>query len=119
MVIAPLTLGPPSSHLELLYEVLIIQAVKLDLNIIFRGKIFSFQSKKVNCDGQMCIFFTLTSILSNSFSYLQLSAYTVITIYLFPVFSHLTLQTIFSSLPAIIDRCFLWFPQVIEGRLTY
>lgn len=63
--------------------------------------------------------FTLTIILSNPFPYLQLLAYAVITIYLFPVFSHLTLHTIFPSLPAIIDRFLLWFPQVIEGRSTY
>lgn len=29
-------MGTPSSHLELLYEVLIIQAVRFDLNIIFK-----------------------------------------------------------------------------------
>ena len=64
----------PSRHLELLYEMLIIQAVKFDLNIIFKMRDFLFSIKESKLQWLNVYIFTLTIILNNYFSYLQLSA---------------------------------------------
>lgn len=106
---------PPLSHSELLYGVLIIQAVKFDLTLSLRHKNFLFSIKGSKLQWLNVCIFTLTIISNNPFSYLQLPAYGVITIYLLSMFRELTLHTIFPSWPAIIDRCFLRSPQVIEG----
>lgn len=61
-------------HLELLYEMRIIQAVKFGLNIIFKMKDFLFSIKESKLQWLNVYIFTLTIILNNYFSYLQLSA---------------------------------------------